>query len=1137
MRKGVTKKRILKQLGKGVSLFMSVVMLFGVLPGRITVKAADGNEETKQDIEVELPDVIKGKSVELPKKCTYYDEEGKRVEDADVTFTLDTPEYDPDWCKMSEEEFYKLFPKMEDGKLYVPDTYTSCYGMITATCNDYSKEIYYTILEDEGYNINVYYCDPYSDSRDNEVDVAAYDVALKDYVNSDEKLTSELEEKKKLTKHTLLYEQDYDKENDITWNKGVLSTKMTNLYIEFWDHGKTSMDTVDLTELVKEGKQDITLYYVDGKGFYFSKPSVTKIAPKHILVEYERKDNNYDGWELESDDAYNHDTINFKNINGKMVANLMIPANKEEVGFGCIKKDEDDSFIDYDGYTYIDVPKDQDVIYYKFTQDSDRASLKYPLNTGVKVNPMDKSIDFFYRDDPLFLSNQENQLEGKVQVCINGTTYDMTYDEATCRYTYSYKNATAGKYAYYYIVNGNKVLDRYAENSDADYSYINFYDFNAVIQPSFNMKEMNYNQNAVLSVSVAGLNDTEKNHFMIDSMYADLSQVGGESQVAIDKELMALTISVKDTVPAGKKVIPVTVIDNYGKKFVENAEINVVARDDKNGDFDWDEASIYFMMTDRFYDGNPSNNTASGADTYGDNPGLYHGGDFAGVTQKLDYLKDLGINTIWISPIVDNIKGVKGNTKVPFVASFHGYWAQDFKSLEPTFGTPEEFGTLVDEAHQRGIKIMVDVVLNHRGYFESDNGVISFGEFSDMIRHYDEDNDIQSWLYGLPDFITEDKEVRDKIIGWQTAWMKQYPIDYFRVDTVNNVDLTTWSDFKNQLAEINPNFKLLGEAFEAGYNRNNATLNSGRMDSLLDFDMNDMAQNFVSGKLTEVEDFMKNRNASINNTACMGSFLDSHDEDGLQYLLSKKYGKEEAGNLMKLAASLQITAKGQPVIYYGEEVGLTGPHDYPIQSNRYDFDWSLVNDSNTMYTHYKKLLNIRKNYSKVFAKGTRSVYTTNEAEGYDVISRNYNDENIVVGFNITNDQKEAAIQTQYEAGTKLYDVYNGYAYTVGDNGSVKFVIPGSSNGGTAILSTENRVGIEIQSPQQADNKKIIDQNVITDQRPDAANSTAAEQGNKTGNDPVKTGDDMNRILVLGSIFISTAFISAKFMRKRKYIQK
>ena len=185
--------------------------------------------------------------------------------------------------------------------------------------------------------------------------------------------------------------------------------------------------------------------------------------------------------------------------------------------------------------------------------------------------------------------------------------------------------------------------------------------------------------------------------------------------------MQAVTISATTDTTLGIKTLPITVTDQYGNKFSTTVDVEITDRVKENKkDFDWDEAVVYFMMTDRFFDGNESNNTASGADTYGDNPGLYHGGDFAGVTAKLDYLQDLGVNTIWITPIVENIKGVavtdEGSKDVPYNAAYHGYWASDFTKLNPTLGTTGEFETMISEAHKRGMRIMVDIVVNHAGY-------------------------------------------------------------------------------------------------------------------------------------------------------------------------------------------------------------------------------------------------------------------------------------------------------------------------------------------------------------------------------------------------------------------------------------
>ena len=122
------------------------------------------------------------------------------------------------------------------------------------------------------------------------------------------------------------------------------------------------------------------------------------------------------------------------------------------------------------------------------------------------------------------------------------------------------------------------------------------------------------------------------------------------------------------------------------------------------------------------------------------------------------------------------------------------------------------------------------------------------------------------------------------MIAWQTSWVSNYDIDYFRVDTVKHVDDTTWKAFKNALTYIDPDFKMIGEYAGAGYATNAGQLRTGQMDSLLDFDFNDQAISFVSGNLSTVENFMESR-VRIDNTATMGSFLSSHDEDGLMYRL------------------------------------------------------------------------------------------------------------------------------------------------------------------------------------------------------------------------------------------------------------
>ena len=371
--------------------------------------------------------------------------------------------------------------------------------------------------------------------------------------------------------------------------------------------------------------------------------------------------------------------------------------------------------------------------------------------------------------------------------------------------------------------------------------------------------------------------------------------------------------------------------------------------------FDWDEAVIYMTCTDRFFDGNTKN--------------------------------DEGVNK-------------SGSL------SYHGYWAKDFTKLNPYLGTEEELESLINALHKRGMKLMVDVVLNHAGYGTEDyfNSILKDqdGNSISMIRDKDTTitgDDVRDSLSGLPDFVTENADVRNQLVEWQTEWMTKYDIDYYRVDTVKHVDATTWAAFKNSLTKANPDFKMIGEYAGAGY------------------------ANTAGELVTE-----------------------------------KNLTEEEALKVFKVAAALQITAKGQAVIYYGEEIGQHGVNNYPIQSNRYDFDWNQVDtqsaDANSMLNHYKKLLSIRNEYKKLFARGDRSSVLVSDKNGYDVLARSYNGTKLYVGLNIKDADQTISIPVSEAAGSTMTDLYSGKTYTVSTDGKVEITIPKAVDGGTVILKKE-----------------------------------------------------------------------------------
>lgn len=655
----------------------------------------------------------------------------------------------------------------------------------------------------------------------------------------------------------------------------------------------------------------------------------------------------------------------------------------------------------------------------------------------------DQGIIFNYRDDQLFYENRMNEITS-VNVIINGKSYPMSYSEKDELFTFAYQNIEEGDYEYYFEVTMNGtttyVKDQYNANTVNDHSLLTYSIPNITIEASTYPTNISYDQNAVLSLKINSDSDTK-----VKEIYADLTELGAGSKVSISTESLEGIVYASDKVTAGVKNIPITVVDQYGNLHRSNGTITVTANNSSN--VDWDEARIYFLLTDRFHNGDTTNDGI----TYQDMAEAYHGGDFAGLTKKLDYLEDLGINTIWITPIVDNIDHIVNEDIKQ--SGYHGYWAKDFTVIDEHLGTVGEFKTLLDEAHQRGMKIMVDVVLNHAGY-DTVSGESELTAFDGMLRTNPGSDNLTQELSGLPDFMTEVKEVRDKLIAWQTSWAeltteKGNQIDYFRVDTVKHVDHETWKDFKAALTKVNPNFKLIGEYFGASIDSNGDYLGNGEMDSLLDFDFKSVAKNFVNGSIDQVETVLENRNSKLTNYSTMGQFLSSHDEDGFLYSIGNDTSK------MKLAAALQITAKGQPVIYYGEEVNLTGPNSFGVlENNRYDMQFeNLTTEQQEMLTHYTKLLKIRAGYSKIFSKGDRMKLAGSDTEQYLVFDRSYKMNHVIVGLNTTTTEKTVTFTVPFEKDTVLIDRYNNVEYVVDDQSQITVTIPASIDGGTIILSS------------------------------------------------------------------------------------
>lgn len=989
----------------------------------------DGNSRlVVPGLESKNMEALAGKDLELPKTLKLYGDDGTSSDET-VSYTLKDPSLS-DKVTLKDET---INVKKGSGIKTVE---------LTATAGNETSDVIVNVVEKQ-YKVTIYMYSPDFEMKAGVSDVYIYNKkgAEKEFVP----LNNTIE----------------DTENNVTWLQGTTYVSFNSLGIIGKPvAGSTSWNGQDGNRyyVIDEKESEVTLWYVFGKTPVTEKPTITKEDPRYFYLEYENDtlttNPEFYSWTT----GFAAELKKFESAGaGKWKIKVPVKSSCTKVDFVIALDSSGKDWVKDGGDHSIAFPEDQNVVCANMKQ-GEEPVLGAPYNKGYEVLPKENKIAFYYRDDNALIDDKLADM--KVSVDINGTEYEMTYNAGNKRFEYNYNKLESGCTYYRYKVGDEYILDKYNDKQEQkagnDYSYIEYYKLNASIQAEVMNASFNYNENNVVKFTVnQDKNDTKK--LEVASASIDVSSLGGSSALAIVPDLQAVTISATTDTTLGKKTLPIVVTDQYGNEYTTSVQVEVAARNKKNADdFDWDESVIYFMVTDRFFDGNESNNTASGAKTYGkDNAGLYHGGDFAGITQKLDYLEDLGINTIWITPIVENIPGVTvtdtGKEDVPYNAAYHGYWASDFTKLNPTLGTEEEFQTLIDQAHNRGIRIMVDIVVNHAGYDT---------DFGDMIRSGDDivsGSDQKDSLSNLPDFRTEDPAVSAQLVKWQTQWVKDFGIDYFRVDTVKHVENDTWAELKNALTEVDSDFKMIGEYAGGGYASNGNTLGTGEMDSDLDFDFNDQATNFVKGNISSVESFLTSRNSGLNNTYMTGQFLGSHDEDGFKKkLLDGGMAEDAATAASMVAASLQITAKGQPVIYYGEEIGLTGLNNYPYQTNRYDFDWTMVNSDNKTYQHYKKMLSIRNAYTDVFARGDRKTILASDENGYDIVSRSYKGTKLYVGLNIKDVAQTVEIPVSENNGTVLKNLYSGKTYTV-SNGKIKVIIPAATDGGTVVLKNNSSI--------------------------------------------------------------------------------
>ncbi|MGJ8744160.1 alpha-amylase family glycosyl hydrolase [Polaribacter sp.] len=522
-----------------------------------------------------------------------------------------------------------------------------------------------------------------------------------------------------------------------------------------------------------------------------------------------------------------------------------------------------------------------------------------------------------------------------------------------------------------------------------------------------------------------------------------------------------------------------TIFSCKEKSSTKNTEKQLVKKE-----FVWEGANIYFLLTDRFNNGDTSNDINFERTQKTGKLRGFEGGDIKGITQKIKegYFTKLGINAIWMTPIVEQIHGgTDEGTGLSY--GFHGYWAKDWTKIDPNFGTKEDLKELVAIAHKNGIRVLLDAVINHTGPATEKDPVWP----SDWVRtgpqctYESYEHTISCTLVkNLPDIKTEsnkavelpaqlvgkwkaegryEQEIKELdafftrtghpraprfyIMKWLTDYITEFGIDGYRVDTVKHTEEFVWQEFKQECdlafadyKKNNPekmmdenNFYLVGEVY-------NYTISDGKS-----FDLGGKKINYFDNAFNSLINFELKWNVkqltesavfhkydSLLNTNLKGygilNYMTSHDD-------GEPFDKQRT--MPYRAATMLLLTSGTSQVYYGDESSrdLTIAGTVGDATLRSFMNWDEIkNKKNTqkVLNHWQKLGQFRANHMAVGA-GKHQVIS--EENGL-IFSRVRNDDKIIAGINLTKGNKEINVSSLFKNGDKLNDFYANQIVEVKD---------------------------------------------------------------------------------------------------------
>lgn len=441
---------------------------------------------------------------------------------------------------------------------------------------------------------------------------------------------------------------------------------------------------------------------------------------------------------------------------------------------------------------------------------------------------------------------------------------------------------------------------------------------------------------------------------------------------------------------------------------------------------------LYMLMPDRFADGNVKNNVVKGMldqRCVRTEPSLRHGGDLEGIRQHLDYFNELGVTTLWFTPVLENDMPSGGGH-----SSYHGYATTDYYKVDPRFGTNEDYRRLVDEAHQKGLKVVMDMIFNHCGsshpwqinppasdWFNQPNyGLQTSFKLTPCVDPYaseiDKRETEEGWFVSsMPDLNQNNPHVATYLIQNSIWWVETVGINGIRMDTYPYAYAAPMARWMKQLNEEYPNFNTVGEtwvtqpAYTAAWQKDSHLVKqNSNLKTVMDFAFYEAMD---SCKHEATDDWWRGFNRVYNTFVYdylytdvnhVMAFIENHDTD-------RFLGEGKDVNRLKQGLALLLTIKRIPQLYYGTEVLMNGVKKVTDGNVRKDFMGGFPGDErncftadgrtaaeNEMFGWLSRLLHWRKG-NDVIVNGTQTQFCPHN--GVYVIARRHEGKTVMLMLN------------------------------------------------------------------------------------------------------------------------------------------